>query len=121
MLSSISDSGLQPEFQIAIVDQLSEALLLEQAVDERHVGRKVIVQDDAAHRGIDVGLDVFGRLGVHHVLAVERLGQIDDLTGVAQLDRRERFHFAHFERDENVVDRRELLAFALVSGRALVR
>ena len=44
------------------------------------------------------------------------LHQIDDFAGVAQLDRRERFDFAHFERDQNVVDRGERAAFALGAG-----
>ena len=96
--------------------QLGEALLLEQAVDERHVVGQRVVQDDAADGGVHVLLDELDRLGVHDVLAVERLGQIDDLAGVAQLDRRERFHFAHFERDQNVVDGSERSAFALGAG-----
>ena len=41
------------------------------------------------------------------------LHQVDHLAGVAQLDGRERFHFAHFERDQHVVGRGEGAAFAL--------
>ena len=53
---------------------------------------------------------------MHDVLAVERLGQIDDLAGIAQLDRRERFDFAHFESDQNVIGRGESTAFAFGAG-----
>ena len=111
-----ADGDLQPELQVAILHQLREALLLQQAVDERHLVRQHVVQDDAADGGVHVLLHELDRLGVHQVLAVERLGQIDDLAGVAQLDRRQRFDFAHFERDQNVVDRSERAAFALGAG-----
>jgi hypothetical protein len=39
-----ADRGLQTEFQVAVLHQLAEALLLEQAVDERHVFRQVVVE-----------------------------------------------------------------------------
>ena len=106
----------QAELQIAILHQLREALLLQQAVDERHLVGQHVVQDDAADRGVHVLLVELDRLGVHHVLVVERLHQIDHFAGVAQLDRRQRFHFAHFERDQHVVDGRERAAFALGAG-----
>ena len=44
------------------------------------------------------------------------LHQVDHLAGVAQLDGRERFHFAHFERDQHVVGGSESAAFALGAG-----
>jgi hypothetical protein len=74
------------------------------------------LKDDAADGRVHVLLHELDRLGVHDVLVVERLRQIDDFAGVAQLDRRERFDFAHFERDQNVVGRSESAAFALGAG-----
>ena len=85
------------------MDQLSQALLLEQAVDERHVFRKIVVQDNAANCSFHVLLDILGRLSVNDVLRIERLGKIDDLAGVAQFNGGERFHFTHFERDQHVI------------------
>ena len=72
------DGGLQAELQIAVLNQLRETLLLEKTVDEGHVLRQNVVQDDAADGGVHVLLDVLDRLGADDVLAVERLGQIDD-------------------------------------------
>ena len=92
---------------------LRQALLLQQAVDERHLVRQNVVQNDAADGGVHVLLVELDRLGVHQVLVVESLHQIDHFAGVAQLDRRKRFDFAHFERDQHVVDRGERPAFAL--------
>ncbi len=42
----------QPKPQVAVVHQLADALLLQQAVDVRHGLRKVIVQDGAAYRRV---------------------------------------------------------------------
>jgi hypothetical protein len=36
---------------------------------------------------------------MQNILAVECFDEVDDFAGEAQLDRRERFHFAHLERD----------------------
>ena len=110
------DRDRQTVLQVAILNELREALLLEQAVDERHLIGQNVVEDDAADRRVHVLLHELDRLGVHQVLAVESLGQIDDLAGVAQPDRRERLDLAHFERDQNVVDRSERAAFALGAG-----
>ena len=110
------DGDLQAELQVAVLHQLRKTLLLQQAVDEGHLVGQHVVQDDAADRGIHVLLVELDRLGVHDVLVVERLHQVDDLAGVAQLDGRERFDFAHFERDEDVVGGSEGAAFALGAG-----
>ena len=108
--------GLQAEPQVAVVHQLADALLLEQAVDVRHVrgaALQVVVHDGAAHGGRDeLPLEV-GRLGVDHVLIVVRRGQVDDLAGVAQTDRGERFHLAGFLRQQHFFDVGEGAAFAL--------
>ena len=74
------------------------ALLLEQAVDERHVRRQVIVEDHAADGGVQELRFEIDRLGVRNVLIVVSVGEVDHFAGVAQANRREQFHFAGFER-----------------------
>ena len=76
----------------------------------------MVVEDHAADGGLHVLLDELDRLGVQDVLAVEGVHQVDHAAGVAQLDGGERFHFAHFERDEHVVGGGERAAFALGAG-----
>ena len=108
--------GLQTEAQVAVVDQVAAALLLQQAVDVRHVRSAalyVIVHDCAAHGGRDVLPLEHRRLGVAHVLIVVRGGEVDDLAGVAQTNRRERFHFAGFLGENNFVNVGEGSAFTL--------
>ena len=104
---------LQAELQIAVLHQLAHALLLQKAVDERHLLRKNVVEDDAADRRVHVLLGELDRLGVHDVLVIERLGQVDNFAGVAQLDGGERFHFAHFERNQNIFNGGERTAGTL--------
>ena len=53
------------------------------------------------------------RLGVDHVLIVVRGGEVDDLAGVAQTDRGQRFHLAGFLGQHHFVDVGEGAAFAL--------
>ena len=48
------DRGLKAELQVAVVHELADALLLEQAVDVRHVLGQVIVEDRAADRRVHV-------------------------------------------------------------------
>ena len=117
--SSMPTVIVQAELQVAILHQLREALLLQQAVDERHVLGQHVVEDHAADRRVHVLLHELDRLGVQDVLVVERLHQVDHAAGVAQLDRRQRFHFAHFERDQHVVGGSERAALALGAGARL--
>ena len=79
----------------------------------------MVVEDHAADGGFHVLLDELDRLGVQDVLVVEGVHQVDDAAGVAQLDGRQRFHFAHFERDQHVVGGGEGAAFALGAGTRL--
>ena len=104
---------MQPEFQIAVLHQLAQALLLQKAVDERHVRRQAVVEDDAADGGFHVLLDELDGLGVQDVLVVEGVHQVDYAAGVSQLDGGERLHLAHFEGDEHVVGGSEGAALAL--------
>ena len=110
------DGDDQTELQVAVLHQLRETLLLQQAVDEGHLFRQHVVQDHAAHRGIHILLVELDRLGVNDVLVVERLIQVDHFAGIAQLNGRQRFHFTHFERDQDVVGGGEGAAFTFGAG-----
>ena len=106
----------QAVLQVAVLHELRQALLLEQAVDERHLVRKHVVENDTADGRIHVLFVELDRLGVHQVLVVEGLDQIDDLSRIAQLDRRQCFDFVHFQRDQHVVDGSERASLALGAG-----
>src|SRR6266403_835013 len=110
------DGHFQTKTQVAVVHQLSDALLLQQAVDVRHSLRKVIVQDGAAHGRIQEAALVVHFVGMRDVLIIVGGGQVDHFPGVAQTNRRERFHFASFHREQHFVDVRERAAFALGAG-----
>jgi len=109
----------RPNFQVAVLHKLAEALLLQQAVDEGHVRRKAVVEDDAADGGFHILLDELDGLGVDDVLVVEGVHQVDDAAGVAQLDGGEGLDLAHFEGDEDVVGGSEGAALALGAGTRL--
>src|SRR6185312_15733256 len=47
------DGHFEAKVQVDVVDQLPHALLLEQAVDERHAVRKTVIKDGAADSGRD--------------------------------------------------------------------
>ena len=112
-----ADGDMQAELQVAVLHQLRETLLLQQTVDERHVFGKMHRSEMTRPTVVSMYCFTYSEwLGVDHVLAVERLGQIDDLAGVAQFDRGQCFHFAHFERDQNVVGGSESTAFAFGTG-----
>ena len=98
--SSITTVLLESEAQVAVLHKLLDALLLQQAVDERHVRGQVIVEDHAADGGVQELLVQRDGLGVRHVLIVIGGGEVDHFAGVAQADRREQFHFAGFQSAE---------------------
>ena len=115
------NGAFQAEAQVGVVHELLNALLLEQAVDEREIARQVVVEDHAADGGLnELALQLHGN-GVRHVLVVIRGGEVDDFTGVAQTNRSEQFDFAGFEREHDFFGRAEDAAFALGAGRDLVR
>ena len=103
---------LKAEVLVAIVDQLADALLLEQAVDERHAGRQGVVEDDAADGGRQELLVEVDRLGVGQVLVVVGRGHVEHLAGVAQADRREGLDFLGFQGHQNFFRVGERAAFA---------
>ena len=79
----------EAEAQVAILHERLNALLLEQAVDERHIRRQVIVEDHAADGGVQELLLEMDRLGVRDVLVVVCVGEVDHFTRVAHANRRE--------------------------------
>ena len=105
----------ETEVQVAIVDELTDALLLEQAVDIRHAVRKSVVQDGAADCGRDELLVVLDRLGVRQVLIVVGSGHVEHWTGVAQTNRRQGFDFLGFERHQHFFDVGEGAALTLAT------
>ena len=106
------DGLLEPELQIAALHQLLQPLLLEQAVDERHARRNLLVQDHAADRRVDDLVAHRLHLGVQHVLIVARRGQILQIAGVAQTNRRQRLELARLHRQHHVVGVAEGAALA---------
>src|SRR6185369_14041100 len=110
------DRSLEAELEVAEVHQLTDALLLEQAVDVRHAGRSgahTIVQDGASDRGVDELTVHRDRIGVHYVLIVIRGGEVHNFTGVAQADGSQGFDFATFLREDHFFDVGECAAFTL--------
>ena len=106
------DGDFETEVEVAVVDQLADALLLEQAVDVRHALGERIVEDGAADRGVDVLLVELDRLSVGEVLVVVGGGHVEDRAGVAQTDGRQRFDLLGLEGHEHFFDVREDAAFA---------
>ncbi len=88
------DGDFEAEVQVAVVDELADALLLEQAVDVGHALGERIVEDGAADGGGDELLVELDRLGVGEVLIVVGGGHVEHRAGVAQTDRRERLDLA---------------------------
>ena len=92
------DRHFEAEPEVAVADQLTDALLLQQAVDERHACGKIIVQNGTAHRGVQEAALVLHGFGVGDVLIVVGGGQINHFAGIAQPNRCEGFDFAGFKR-----------------------
>ena len=72
-----ADRDFKAEVLVAIADQLANALLLEQAIDEWHAFGKRVVQNGAADRGGDELLVELDRIGVHQVLIVVRSRHVE--------------------------------------------
>ena len=103
----------QAQVLVAIVHQLPDALLLQQAVDERHPLRQRVVQNHAAHRRRDVLFVEVHRLNVRQILVVVSRGQVQHRARVAQPDRRQRLHFLGFQSHQNLFRVGEDAALAL--------
>ena len=110
-----SDGDFETEVLVAVVHQLTNALLLEQAVDERHARGKRIVEDGAAHSGVDVLLVEIHRLGVQQILIVVSRGHIEHFARVAQADGRKRLDLLCFKSHQDFVDVGKYAAFALAA------
>jgi hypothetical protein len=78
------DGSLEAEVEVAVVDELADSLLLEQAVDVRHAFGEGVVEDGAADGGRDELLGELDRLGVGDVLVVVGGGHVQHGAGVAQ-------------------------------------
>src|SRR5207253_6907507 len=55
-------------------------------------------------------------LSLHDALPILRTGHIDYFAGIAQANRRKRFDFARFQRQQHLVNVGESTAFALGAG-----
>ena len=107
------DRLLEPELEVAALHQLLQPLLLQQAVDERHLRRGRFVEDHPPDRGVDdLVLDDLD-LGAQHVLIVAGGGQILQVAAVAQPDRRQRLQFPRFQRQHHVFGVAEGAPFTL--------
>ena len=71
------------------------------------------LEDDAADGGLDDFLVEVLNLGVHQVLIVEMLGEVDELAGHAYADRREQLDFLRLQREDDFIEAAEDFAFAL--------
>ena len=107
--------------QVAVLHHLLQALLLQQAVDERHHRRQRGVEDDAADGGVDDLVRDRLRLGLQHGLVVARDGQVDQLAGEPQADRRQRLDLARLERQHTSSTLPNTRPSPLAPARALVR
>src|SRR4029077_9447759 len=109
------NSVLETEAQVSVIDELLNALFLEQAV---HIGkffRQVRIEDDAPNGRLnELALHLHG-YGVRHVLVVVSRSEVDHFTGVAQANRRKQLDFAGFQREDDFVRGAENAAFALGS------
>ena len=105
--------SLEAEVQVAVVDELADALLFQEPIHIRHTFRQRIVEDGAADGRVDVLLVELDRLGVSEVLIVVGGGHVEDRAGVAQTDRSEGLDLLGFESHEDLFDVGEDAAFTL--------
>ena len=112
------DGGLEAKPQIAIIHQRAQSFPAEEAVDERHLLRKMVVEDDASDGRIDEL--VFHRDGfrVQDVLVVVSRCEVDDPTGVPQANGRKSLDFAGLQSQQDFIGVGEGPALAL--GAALL-
>src|SRR5437588_285527 len=114
-----NDRVSKAEAQVGVLDELLNALLFEKPVHEREFFGQVRVEDDATDGGLDELTFHLHWLGVRHVLVIVGRGEVNDFAGVAQANWREQFHFAGFEREDDVFGGTENAAFALGAGLGL--
>src|ERR1022692_4956799 len=110
------DRNFEPEGEVPVVDQSANSFFLEQAVDERHALGQVVVQNGAAHGGVDeCTLDSY-RLGVNDVLIVVCSGQVNQFARVAEANRAQRFHCARVESHQHFFNVGKGATFPLGAG-----
>src|SRR5271157_827481 len=111
--------SFQPKAQVAVIHQLTDALLLQQAIDVWHVRRaalQVVIHNGATYRSRDELALKVCRLSVDHVLVVIRGRQVNHFTRVTQPNRSERLHFARFLGEQDFVDIGKRAPLALGAG-----
>ena len=107
------DRLFKPEAQVRVLHQRLHALLLEQAIDKRHIRREMIIENHAPDGRVQKLLRKIDGLGVRHVLIVIRVREVNHLAGVAQADRSEQLHLSGIERHDDFFARAEGAPFAL--------
>src|SRR5688572_16408418 len=113
------DRPLEAEVQVAVLHDLLQPLLLQQAVDVRHHRRqRGVEQHTADGRVDDLVLDLL-HLSLQHGLVVAGDGQVEQLAAEAQTDRGQRLELARFQRQDDVVGIAEDTALALRAGARL--
>src|SRR5947207_2979649 len=114
------DDGIrETETQIGVINELLNALLLEQPVHEREFLGQMRIENDAANSGLDELALHLHRLGVRHVLVVVGGSEVNDFTGIAQANRRKQLDLAGFQREDDILGGTENAAFTLGAGLVL--
>ena len=113
------DRGFKSEAQIAVVDQSAHALFLQQTVDVGHGLGQMVVQNGAAHGGVQESAIHLNRLGVDDVLIIIGCGQVNQFAAVTQANGGEGFNRTRLQRHEHFVDVGEGAAFPFRPGLAL--
>src|SRR6266851_2851186 len=110
------DRAFETEAQVGVVNELLDALLLQEAVHVREIFRQMCIENDAPDGGLnELPLHLDGN-GVRDVLIVIGRGEVDDFTGVAQTNRGKQLDFAGFQRENNFIGGTENTALALGAG-----
>ena len=105
------DGELEAVVEVAVVDELADALFLEEAVDVGHLLRERVVEDGAADGGGDVLAVVLDGLGVGEVLIVVGGAHFKHGAGVAETNGGEGLDLFGFEGHEDFFDVGEDAAF----------
>ena len=102
----------QAEVEVTIIDQMAQTFLFQQAVDVRHIFRKMIVQNHPAHRGFQHLALEGHRLRAHDILIVISFGQVNHRAGKPEANRGEGLHLLGLERQHHLLGRAKRPAFS---------
>ena len=106
------DRLLAAQLLVAEPDQVAQAPLLQQAVDEGQLLGQAVLQQHAPHRGLQSLLLVEDGHRLAHVLAVASQREVDHRAAVVQLDRRAGLDLVHVVGEQDVADAAERAARA---------